>query len=70
MTSSAVKRMNLKFEAIYCLENRPGRGRQGTIVNAAGTVQKKMEIVACSFTNWKLALVKLHVTLVFHTTFG
>ena len=54
MTSSAVKRMNSKFKATGCLDERPINGRPSTSATAARTVQEEMENVAGSATHGRV----------------
>ena len=49
MTSSAVKIMILKFEAMSCLKDRHCSGQPSTSASATRTVQEDTEILAGSF---------------------
>ena len=55
LTSSAVKRMISKFEAIGCLADRPRSGRPSASANVAWAVQEEMEIVANSPMHGKVS---------------
>ena len=55
MISSAVKRMNSKFDATGCLDNRPRSDRPSTSANAAWAVQKNIEIAADSSTHGEVS---------------